>query len=85
MGSPMPRQVLNSIRYSVAARERFVCRPFINEMYLSKPNQEQSMSLSPFHLAIPVYDLPAARAFYGKVFGLQEGRSSDRWVDSLRP
>lgn len=39
------------------------------------------MSLSPFHLAIPVYDLPAARAFYGDVFGLPEGRSSDHWVD----
>lgn len=34
------------------------------------------MSLSPFHLAIPVYDLPAARNFYGEVFGLEEGRSS---------
>lgn len=39
------------------------------------------MSLSPFHLAIPVHDLPAARAFYGEVFGLEEGRSSDHWVD----
>ncbi|ERS87812.1 VOC family protein [Halomonas sp. PBN3] len=39
------------------------------------------MSLAPFHLAIPVHDLPAARAFYGKVFGLEEGRSSDHWVD----
>lgn len=39
------------------------------------------MSLSPFHLAIPVYDLPAARAFYGENFGLAEGRSSDQWVD----
>ncbi|NVK44172.1 MAG: VOC family protein [Oceanospirillaceae bacterium] len=39
------------------------------------------MSLSPFHLAIPVYDLPAARRFYGEVFGLEEGRSSDHWVD----
>jgi extradiol dioxygenase family protein len=38
------------------------------------------MSLSPFHLAIPVYDLPAAR-FYGEVFGLPEGRSSTQWVD----
>lgn len=38
------------------------------------------MSLSPFHLAIPVYDLPGARAFYGEVFGLQEGRSSAHWV-----
>lgn len=39
------------------------------------------MSLSPFHLAIPVYDLAAARTFYGEVFGLEEGRSSDHWVD----
>lgn len=39
------------------------------------------MSLSPFHLAIPVYDLAAARQFYGEVFGLPEGRSSDQWVD----
>ncbi|MEQ5801506.1 VOC family protein [Halomonas sp. H10-9-1] len=39
------------------------------------------MSLAPFHLAIPVHDLPAARAFYGEVFGLEEGRSSDHWVD----
>ncbi|MNG46451.1 Glyoxalase-like domain protein [compost metagenome] len=39
------------------------------------------MSLAPFHLAIPVYDLPAARNFYGQAFGLEEGRSSDHWVD----
>jgi extradiol dioxygenase family protein len=39
------------------------------------------MRLSPFHLAIPVFDLPAARRFYGEVFGLTEGRSSDQWVD----
>ena len=39
------------------------------------------MALSPFHLAIPVYDLQAARDFYGRVFGLAEGRSSAQWVD----
>lgn len=39
------------------------------------------MALSPFHLAIPVYDLAAARRFYGETFGLAEGRSSDQWVD----
>lgn len=39
------------------------------------------MSLSPFHLAIPVHDLPVARAFYGEVFDLEEGRSSEQWVD----
>ena len=35
------------------------------------------MTLAPFHLAIPVFDLAAARHFYAEVFGLQEGRSSD--------
>ena len=39
------------------------------------------MSLSPFHLAIPVHDLAAARAFYGGLFGCPEGRSSSEWVD----
>lgn len=39
------------------------------------------MSLMPFHLAIPVHDLPAARRFYGEVFGLSEGRSAEHWVD----
>jgi len=39
------------------------------------------MPLSPFHLAIPVHDLAAARAFYGGLFGCPEGRSSTEWVD----
>jgi extradiol dioxygenase family protein len=39
------------------------------------------MSLAPFHLAIPVHDLAAARAFYGGLFGCSEGRSSAQWVD----
>ncbi|GAA4501404.1 VOC family protein [Actinoallomurus oryzae] len=34
-----------------------------------------------FHLAIPVDDIGRARAFYGGVLGLPEGRSSDVWVD----
>ncbi len=37
--------------------------------------------LSPFHLAFPVHDLAAARAFYGGLLGCPEGRSSDRWID----
>jgi uncharacterized protein len=37
--------------------------------------------LSPFHLAIPVHDLGAARAFYGRLFGCPEGRSAPEWVD----
>lgn len=34
-----------------------------------------------FHLAIPVDDLDAARAFYGDVLGCPQGRESDQWVD----
>ena len=39
------------------------------------------MSLRPFHLAFPVHDLSAARAFYGDLLGCSEGRSSDHWID----
>ena len=39
------------------------------------------MSLPPFHLAFPVHDLEAARAFYGGLLGCPEGRSSDEWID----
>lgn len=43
---------------------------------------EKHMSeLSPFHLAFPVHDLAAARAFYGGVMNCPEGRSSDEWID----
>lgn len=35
----------------------------------------------PFHLAFPVHDLTAARAFYGGLLGCPEGRSSEHWVD----
>jgi extradiol dioxygenase family protein len=38
-------------------------------------------TLRPFHLAFPVHDLAAARAFYGGVLGCREGRSADRWID----
>ncbi len=37
--------------------------------------------LTPFHLAIPVHDLAAARAFYGGLLGCAEGRSAARWID----
>jgi hypothetical protein len=36
---------------------------------------------APFHLAFPVHDLAAARAFYGGVLGCPEGRSAEAWVD----
>ncbi|GAA4150800.1 VOC family protein [Actinomadura keratinilytica] len=40
-----------------------------------------STQLPPFHLAIPVDDLDAAREFYGKVLGFGQGRSDTRWID----
>ena len=39
------------------------------------------MTLRPFHLAIPVNDIAAARAFYGEAMGCREGRSDTDWVD----
>lgn len=37
--------------------------------------------LTPFHVAVPVDDLVAARHFYGTVLGCPEGRSDTRWID----
>jgi extradiol dioxygenase family protein len=39
------------------------------------------MTLRPFHLAIPVDDIEAAKEFYGLKLGFVEGRSDDHWVD----
>ena len=38
-------------------------------------------SATAFHLAVPVHDLSSARAFYGDLLGLEEGRRSARWQD----
>jgi len=38
-------------------------------------------AITPFHIAFPVHDLGAARAFYGGLLGCPEGRSSDEWID----
>jgi extradiol dioxygenase family protein len=35
----------------------------------------------PFHLAIPVRDIEAARHFYGEVLGFPRGREAERWTD----
>ncbi|MDG2451201.1 MAG: VOC family protein [Saprospiraceae bacterium] len=37
--------------------------------------------MQPFHVAVPVNDLDAARTFYRDVLGCEEGRSSEVWVD----
>lgn len=38
-------------------------------------------SLTPFHLAFPVDDLEAARAFYKDVLGCRQGREAASWID----
>ncbi|MAT82877.1 MAG: glyoxalase [Gammaproteobacteria bacterium] len=46
------------------------------------PGKDQpDRRLQPFHLAIKVDDLAAARGFYGGLLGCPEGRSADTWVD----
>ena len=37
--------------------------------------------MSIFHLAFNVVDLDQARAFYGRLLGCREGRSTESWVD----
>ena len=37
--------------------------------------------VQPFHLAVPVKDLAAARRFYGGLLGCAEGGSAPEWVD----
>lgn len=39
------------------------------------------LAITPFHIAFPVDNLDAARAFYGGVLGCPEGRSSAEWID----
>ena len=37
--------------------------------------------IPPFHVAVPVHDLEAARGFYLGIIGCTEGRSDAAWVD----
>ncbi len=37
--------------------------------------------ITPFHIAFPVRDIDEARAFYGGLMALPEGRSADHWID----
>ena len=39
------------------------------------------MAIQPFHVAVPVHDLQAARVFYTEILGCAEGRTADTWVD----
>jgi extradiol dioxygenase family protein len=37
--------------------------------------------ITPFHVAVPVYDLEEARTFYREVLGCTEGRTDTHWTD----
>ena len=39
------------------------------------------MKLTPFHVAIPVRDIPESCWFYSTILGCEEGRSDENWVD----
>ncbi|WP_448697446.1 VOC family protein [Mucilaginibacter sp. AW1-3] len=38
-------------------------------------------AITPFHVAVPVYDIDEARRFYREVLGCGEGRSDTHWTD----
>ncbi|OIQ37563.1 MAG: glyoxalase [Crocinitomix sp. MedPE-SWsnd] len=38
-------------------------------------------TISPFHVAVPIYDLNEAKEFYLKCFKCDVGRTSDKWID----
>eukprot|EP01138_Halocafeteria_seosinensis_P016263 gb/GECG01016593.1/.p1 GENE.gb/GECG01016593.1/~~gb/GECG01016593.1/.p1 ORF type:complete len:188 (+),score=21.54 gb/GECG01016593.1/:1-564(+) len=48
---------------------------------LDSTGMSTSSAPPPFHLALPVHDLEAAKHFYGTILGCSEGRSSDKWQD----
>jgi extradiol dioxygenase family protein len=39
--------------------------------------------ITPFHVAVPVYDLEEARTFYREVLGCSEGRTDTHWTDLI--
>ena len=66
------------VRECLRHPQTFLCNNF---RLTSSPELPMTNSLMPFHLAVPVRDLTEARAFYGKLLGCSEGRSSAEWVD----
>src|SRR5262249_60937121 len=71
----------NADRDPIAKRRRKCFRPGASLLRRRGNDNGRAMTLPPFHLAIPVDDLAAARAFYGDLLGCPEGRSAGHWVD----
>ena len=46
-----------------------------------RTDRRYNRPMPPFHLAFPVHDLAAARAFYGGLLACPEGRSAEDWID----
>ena len=55
--------------------------PLTTAVRASSSSSASAAAIHPFHHAIPVHDLEAARQFYGGVLGLSDGRSSNKWHD----
>ena len=55
-------------------------KPVLKGITMTQPNAAADPRPR-FHLAFPVDDLAAARAFYGTIMQCEEGRSSEAWVD----
>ena len=47
----------------------------------TRPEAATEMSLRPFHLAAPIDDIEATRAFYGGRLGCRQGREAPTWID----
>jgi uncharacterized protein len=50
-------------------------------MIQSTPGVTTMPTIGPFHLSVPVSDLPRARRFYGELLGCAEGRSGADRID----
>ncbi len=48
---------------------------------IKKKTTIMAQAIPPFHLAFPVTDLEATRAFYQDLLGCTIGRTSERWID----
>lgn len=71
----MRRKAGGSVRVSPSAANVEVAET-------TRAEAASTTALSPFHLAIPVFDLEVSRKFYGQVLGCSEGRTSPgSWVD----
>ncbi|MFK4444606.1 extradiol dioxygenase family protein [Caballeronia udeis] len=68
------------MRAARTERVRVVEDGLLNQ-YPGPAMSDTTAAISPFHLAFPVHDIAAARAFYGDLLGCPEGRSAPDWVD----